>query len=64
MVKPLQAERATQAPVDIISDIIGKITQDVNFVWVMADNKQLAVFMRQNSTFAEVIGNLPQTIGM
>ena len=64
VVKPLQAERATQAPVDIISDIIGKIPQDVNFVWVMADNKPLAVFMRQNSTFAEVIGNLPQTIGM
>lgn len=64
VVKPLQAERATQAPVDIISDIIGKIPQDVNFVWVMADDKPLAVFMRQNSTFAEVIGNLPQTIGM
>jgi len=64
VVKPLQAERATQAPVDIISDIIGKIPQDVNFVWVMADDKPLAVFMRQNSTFAEVIGNLPQTIGV
>lgn len=64
VVKPLQAERATQAPVDIISDIIGKIPQDVNFVWVMTDDKPLAVFMRQNSTFAEVIGNLPQTIGM
>jgi len=64
VVKPLQADRATQAPVDIISDIIGKIPQDVNFVWVMADDKPLAVFMRQNSTFAEVIGNLPQTIGM
>ena len=64
VVKPLQADRATQMPVDIISDIIGKIPQDFKFVWVMADNKPLAVFKRQNSTFVEVIADLPQTIGM
>ena len=64
VVKPLQADRATQMPVDIISDIIGKIPQNFKFVWVMADNKPLAVFKRQNSTFVEVIADLPQTIGM
>jgi hypothetical protein len=62
VVKPLQADRATQIPVDIISDIIGKIPQGFNFVWVMAEDKPLAVFKRQNSTFVEIIVDLPQTI--
>lgn len=62
VVKDLQAERATQIPVDIMSDIIGKIPQGFNFVWIMADDKPLAVFKRQNSTFVEIIADLPQTI--
>ena len=64
VVKSLQADRATQSPVDIISDIIDKVPQEFKFVWVMADNKPLAVFKRQNSTFVEVIADLPETIGM
>ena len=62
VVKPLQADRATQIPVDIISDIIGKIPQNFKFVWVMAEDKPLAVFKRQNSTFVEIIIDLPKTI--
>ena len=62
VVKPLQTDRATQVPVDIISDIIGKIPEGFKFVWVMADDKPLAVFKRQNSTFVEIIVDLPQTI--
>ena len=64
VVKSLQADRVTQSPVDIISDIIDKVPQEFKFVWVMADNKPLAVFKRQNSTFVEVIADLPETIGM
>lgn len=64
VVKPLQADRATQMPIDIISDIIGKIPQNFKFVWIMADNKPLALFRRQNSSFVEVHADLPETINL